>query len=263
MADKIQSGPPDFFEVPTDGRTISRLLDAKVAADWIASDAASTSRPPRASGHAEQVRETLASNERATALRLAIERDRARDDAPADDAEDEVRRAILSAAIDVLPPWRFRIFASWFRGVNRHAIARELGVSVSTVRSALDGEGLKRAGPGALNIITSALRDSADFRKVVDEMATKKQRESTATARVLHWFRGIDNKPDLIVPLAMLLVMDALKDARSEVQIADIQAHFPRSCVSQCLAQLRAHAFVSSNGRTAKVVRTPTPKEEA
>lgn len=263
MRGPIFSGTSDFKEIAVDGRAITRALDDKVAEEWIANEAASISRAPRAAGHAEQVRETLTAGEKATALRLAIERDRARDDAPADAAEDEVRRAILTAAIDVLPPWRFRVFAAWFRGINRHAIARELDVSVSTVRSALDGEGLKRAGPGALNIITNALRDSADFRKVVAEMATKKQKENTASARVLGWFKGIDNKPELIVPLAMLLVMDDLKDSKNEVQIADIQQHFPRAGVSQCLALLRAHAFVSNNGRTAKIVRTPISKEQA
>lgn len=241
---------PSFKEIPTAHHHMERTTED------VADIPTARARQP---GYALEVKASLTQAEKQRHLRLALERDRARDDA---DGDDDLRAAILTAAIDVLPLWRFRVFASWLQGANRYAIARELGVSRSTVRSALDGEGAKRAGPGALAIITNTLRGSEDFRKVVAEMATKKQKEQIADERVLGWFKGIENKPDLVLPLAMLLVVDDLKDARGEVGVADVFPYFPRALVTPCMTLLRAHGYASCDGHRIRIVRTPISAKE-
>lgn len=181
---------------------------------------------------------------------------------------------VLDEARKRLPAWQFPAFALWFqgdghgfqgRGHARQSIARQLGVSRATVRSALDGGGHSN-GPGAIAALTTAILDDDDFKKAVGDVASKNigKRDAIEREQRLSWFKGLDSKPTMVVPLAMLLVIDALADARREVKVADIIPHFPRSTISQCMGLLRAHGFASTDGHTVKIHNTPcTAKEEA
>jgi len=171
-----------------------------------------------------------------------------------------VQRAIIRKAKSVLPAWQFRAFALWFAGASRSAIAKSLGVSRTTVRCALDGGGSHQQ-LGALELIA---RSSAEFRKVVTVAANKSQEKQTARRdeRLSTWFAGIDAKPELIAPLALLLVVDALADAKGEVKVADLLRHFPRSALTPCLALLKAHAFAASDGQKIRIHKRPHEKPQ-
>lgn len=173
------------------------------------------------------------------------------------DMSADVQAAFMRAARAHLPDWQFRAFVLWFSGANRGQVARVLGVSRATVRRALDGGG--RDGPGAIASFTAAIQQDPDFKKVVMNVATKSisKRETEATERILLWFKGLDGKPNMVFPLAMLLVLDELADARREVKVADVIPHFPRSTISDCMKLLRAEGYASSDGHSIKVHRTP------
>jgi hypothetical protein len=127
------------------------------------------------------------------------------------------------------------------------------------VRRALEGGG--RDGEGAIAVFLAAVAADERLREAVSEMAAKKQAERRSD-KVLTWFRGWDTKPDMIVPLAMLLVLDELADAKREVKMADVLAHWPRSLVTPCLRLLKAHGMAASEGgHTIKIYRTPAPHE--
>lgn len=216
---------------------------------------------PRAPGYAAKVADAATVQAKARALRLEIERDRA-----THEDEDGVRASILTAASDLLAPWRFAAFAAWFRADSskgREHIAKELGVSRATVRAALDGGGLKRAGPGAIAIMVAALGKNDTFKQAVMSMAKKNKQRDEDSERPLVWFQGIDNKPDMVVPLAMLLVLDALADTKREVKIGDVIPHFPRSLITPCMTLLKAHGFAASDGHVIRIVKVPAAKEAA
>ncbi len=208
--------------------------------------------------------------------RLREHDDTAPDERLSDEVLDHLRRrdddgaalhvAIRRAARASMPEWKFRAFALWFKGENRARIARALNVSRSTVRSALDGEGRGRGiGDGAIKEFMAAISADDDFKKVVMSVATKSiaKTEQRAGARVLGWFKGIEQKPDMVIPLAMLMVLDELADARREVAVADIIPHFPRSLITPCMRLLAAHGFAASNGHRIKVHKTPVEKVSA
>lgn len=212
----------------------------------------------RPAGHAAKVKAALEGAAFARALRLEVERDRAAH------GDDDTREAILTAAHRLLPPWRFRVFAAWFRGASRSQIARDLGVSRSTVRAALDGEGLKRAGPGALTTLVTSLRENETFKQAVLNMATKKKQQDERAERVLIWFQNIPRaKSELVVPLAFLLVLDDLADKNRQVKVQDTLAHFPRDLITPSLSMLKAHGYAASDGHVITIHRTPADVKES
>jgi predicted transcriptional regulator len=174
------------------------------------------------------------------------------------------RGLIMRAARAQMPDWQFRAFVAWFRGTNRARIARTLGVSRSTVRSALDGEG-KRGGAGAIAEFMNAILRDDEFRKVVMTVATKSisKANERAAKRSLGWFKGWDHKPDMVVALSLLMVADDLADERREVPVAALHPHFPPRLISPCLRLLAAHGFASSNGHLVRVVKTPGQLKES
>lgn len=165
---------------------------------------------------------------------------------------DEVHDALLEAARDHLPTWQFRAFRLWLGGANRARIARQLGVSRATVRCALDGGG-SRDQPGALETIAGA----DEVRKVVMRVAKKNTEERAAKndERVLSWFRGAE--PAMVTPLAFLLLLDSLADAKNEVPVPDVLPYWPRSLVTPCLQALKAFGYAVSNGHTIKIHKRP------
>lgn len=98
------------------------------------------------------------------------------------------------------------------------------------------------------------------FEDAIREMAAPRAKEPPPPSRerdVLAWFRGRDSRPDLVPALAMLLVIDALADARGRTRIADLMGFFPRSGISSLLAVLRAHNFVTSDAREIQIRKLP------
>lgn len=180
-----------------------------------------------------------------------------------DDASgDEMWAELDAAAKESLPEWKYRIFRLWFEGHDKTAIARKLGISRSTVRSALDGigtsEGAKRGGPGSIGILAK----NEEFRRAIlrsamRAIATQKRR---IDERALHWFADLQNHPELIEPLSMLLVIDTLAGARREMPLRDLLGYFPRSRVTPCMALLRAYGFASCDGHTIHIHKRPEKK---
>lgn len=169
----------------------------------------------------------------------------------------DARGFIMAAARKHLPDWKFRAFSAWFSGKKKNRIAKELGVSRSTVRSALDGEGHEKSGA-----LASLFADE-DFRKVVMEMAAKAKRPDR-DMRVLDWFAGLKGNTanaQMVVAYAFLLILDYLADAKREVKIQDVPPHFPRNLITPCVQILRGEGMASSDGMTIRVHQIPQRKE--
>jgi hypothetical protein len=179
-----------------------------------------------------------------------------------DEAETDLWGELAAAAEKSLPPWKFRIFKLWFQGKNKQAIAKELGISRGTVRSALDGigstAGSKRAGPGALKVVAG----NDAFRTAIlrAAMRTVSRQKKRVDERALHWFTGIQNKPEMIEPLAMLLVADSLAGQRGQIKLGDLLTYFPRSRITPCMALLRAYGFAECDGHTIRIHKRPEKK---
>lgn len=181
-----------------------------------------------------------------------------------DDGETEIDlwTELTAAAKASLPEWKFRIFELWFKGHSKAEIARILGKSRSTVRSALDGMGstygASRSGPGAVAVVGA----DANFRNAIlrAAMRTVSRQKKRIDERAMHWFTGIQNKPELVEPLAMLLVADSLAGQRGVVKLGELLDYFPRSMVTPCMALLRAYGFASCDGHTITIHKRPEKK---
>lgn len=162
--------------------------------------------------------------------------------------DDGLRGEIMRIARSRMPPWQFRAFGMWFRGSNRNRIARSLGVSRWTVRRALDE---------ALATFAEIVAGNQQLRRAVMATAVKSvQRQRDG--RILEWFKGIETKPGLLAPLALLLVLDELATSeKREVRLQDVLPHFPRNQITPCMTVLRALAYVASDGHTVRVLKTP------
>lgn len=83
------------------------------------------------------------------------------------------------------------------------------------------------------------------------------KRDDEKHASVLGYFAGLDGRPALVPALALLLVLEELADSRRRVRIDDVLPHFPSDVLSPCLSLLRAHSFVTNDGREITLHRSP------
>lgn len=177
----------------------------------------------------------------------------------------DLRGHIMRRARECLPDWQYRAFTLWVRGMNRNRIAKTLGVSRATVRAALDGQDVHARGEraGAINAFTAAIEEDEDFRKVVTEVAkTSINKERLRSdERILSWFKGIPNKPELFAPLGLLLLLDTMADSKREVKMNDLVPLVPRAVITPLLAQLRAHGFAVYVDGKVRIHRVPNEEE--
>lgn len=171
---------------------------------------------------------------------------------------ERLRLLFIEAATGVLPPWRLRAFKAFVGSKNLAAAAREANMTRSSLRSAIFGQPAhKKASAtrqeGAIAVVAAAVNADdeikAEVQAIVDEPDTAPSMRG--------WFANIDNKPALVEPLALLLVLDHLADEKREVRVSKAAEHFPRNKISDCLRILAALAFAKSDGKVIRIHRSP------
>jgi DNA-binding CsgD family transcriptional regulator len=202
----------------------------------------------------------------ATVIATAVvDEDEDEDDVPAwryMQGEDDERRAIKGRARGILTKRQYACFCLWLDGLPKAQIGKALGISRSTVRSMLDGEGstdnARRAGPGAIEIV---YEHAPEFRKVVSDVAAKNNKERAARndERLRYWYQPALKEPALIPALSLLLIIDSLVDGKDECPVADLLPYWPRSQITPCLQALRGFGYAGSDGLKIKVHRRPQP----
>ncbi len=167
----------------------------------------------------------------------------------------------MRAAHESMPAWQFRAFSAWARGTNRSRIAKNLlGVSRATVRCALDGN--TRHNHGAIETFIQAIRADEAFMKAVATVAAKSSKaEQRALLCARGWFSGFNNRPGMVGPMAMLMLLDEIAGPSREVKVADVLTLFPPSLISDYMLLLSAHGYAKSNGHVIRIHKIPVEKE--
>ena len=169
------------------------------------------------------------------------------------------RGAVLRAAKEQLPSWKYRAFALWLCGLSRAEISRRTMLHRSTVRGALDGQ-RRHERRGAIQAMCETVASNAKVKKqavdVVQKIAEETKRADTA--KVSTWYSKIKRGDEqMIGPLALLYLLDALADKKREVRIEEVMALFPRAAISPFLRALEYAGFAKSSGTTIRIHKTP------
>ena len=129
----------------------------------------------------------------------------------------------------------------------------------STVRSALDGQ-RRHTRRGAVQAVCELISSDAEIKKQAVGVAQKIAAETKRadTAKVATWYSKIKRGDEqMIGPLALLYLLDALADKKREVRIEEVMLLFPRAAISPFLRALEFAGFAKSSGTTIRIHKTP------
>lgn len=174
-----------------------------------------------------------------------------------------LRPHMLRAAAGVLTDKQLESFTAWLGGEAIVSIAERLGTSHQAVSQSLlgtrqsGGTSRGKVYGGALKRVQEYLIEDADF--LVEVAASKAGRGTPDVGLIVRsWFSGLGYAHlDKFVPLSVLLVLFFLSDARGDVTFGDAHAAMPAACVSHALPTLKALGFVTTDGVTIRIRKTP------
>jgi hypothetical protein len=167
---------------------------------------------------------------------------------------ERVRPHVFRIAAAVLTDLQFETFTRVVAGETTSAIARDRQQARQSVENVLHGG----ARGGALKKLRAALSDDVDFLAVMRSIEQERVDDGKPPA-LLRWYAKIlvPSKPEMFMPLAFLMVVCQLTDAKRTVPLAALYERVPRAAVDHALGALRLTGFVKYDGRFVTVLRTP------
>lgn len=168
----------------------------------------------------------------------------------------ELKQRLLDAIEKVCTGRQREAVRLYLEGLSFGEIAHAMNVGRSTVHRHIFGDERDGRGGGAIKKLRVALEK--DFHEL-KELSVPINDKPSATEKVTAWFSKlppVKQRDDMIVALAALLVIDIVADARRHVRRDDLRLYMPTS-MQRSLGLLRATGYISDDGVTIHVLRTP------
>lgn len=161
-----------------------------------------------------------------------------------------LRQRALELAAGALTPRQIEIAALHLEGVSQTGIAERLGITQAAVSQALFGS--MRRGTRVGGIVKR-------LQKAVEAEGRGDEAESEDPPRYAEWFRPAISppSPSLFVALAVLIVLRELSDARGRVAYGSALEKLPRAVLDGSLPILRYGGWISTDGISIQVLKTP------
>lgn len=181
-----------------------------------------------------------------------------------------LREYVRVVARKVLTEAQYAVVEKVLGGSNQQEAAAELGWHKTKVTRMLHGASRKSRSKhvSAVDKLSKALRDDkafeALFRRAVTE-AEEQASQPPPDAFITDWWKAttVPARPDLITPLAVLMVAALLADkGKRQVRLDTLQQHMPSSAVSFSLPVLSSLGFWRFDGVYITIIRTPQPVPE-
>lgn len=176
-----------------------------------------------------------------------------------------LRGYILKVAREVLDEDQCAAVLLVLEGKNQVEVAAELGWHKTKVTRVLHGaSGASRSKrKSAVDALVAALKQDHTFRALHEE--TQRAAEAAAEALpvdavVTDWFNGtiMPPRPDMVVPLSVLLVASRLADkGKRQLLLDDLVGHFPRAVINFSLQPLQVGGFIRFDGRQITILKVP------
>lgn len=168
-----------------------------------------------------------------------------------DFANPELRTRILDAVETVCTRKQVAAVRLHLEGLSIGEIARSMGVSKATVHNHLYGHRVH--GGGALVKLRAHFKQDDDNHVKENDDVNLTTKEKNAA-----WFANIpSSRAHLFGPLAVLLVIDAVVDARRSMRVADLALYMPKPIAAEGVSRLRAAGYIATDGVTLTIRKTP------
>lgn len=150
-------------------------------------------------------------------------------------------------------------------GKTQQEVARAMGCSETKISRILHGASAasRSTRASAIDKLVGFLRVDVAFLKAYGEAVTLANDEATAPpprAYITDWYLATvtPQRPDLVGPLAVLMVMAQLADRQKrQVSVGDLYKYLPPIAVNASLPILQGRGYTRSDGVTVTIVKTP------
>lgn len=194
----------------------------------------------------------------------------------------ELRSIVLRCAGESLTPAQFRCFVLYFfADWSENQIAEKYGVNQVSVHQALWGQrkqagaapiggGVKRIkaaleatkGGGAMsNKLGKSLEEDPELTDIILKLKEPPKEPEATTLSPIGWFAG--TRPEFFASMGVLLVACHLADKKKTVSVTRLAEQVPRFTLSHAMTQLRVLGFISTDGVTIHILKTPQEPTDA
>lgn len=202
--------------------------------------------------------------------------------------DENFQRKMIAAVADLacrkLTPTQARVFLlHCIEGWSEERIAEAYGCSQSNVHQALWGQGKTTApipsadskfsrldlaferarsqpaskGSGAVQKLSAELSSDPTIQALMEELRSPLATTNLGKRDFSGWFASAKYRNDFFAPLAMLIVVDAMADAKGTVSYAALSREVPPWIVNQTVNMLKVMGYVTTDGITVRIQKLP------